>query len=60
MFKIQPYTSKQLASYYGVSYRVFLSWVKEIKKKLGLQIGKTWNPKQIEVFIKEFGTPSNA
>lgn len=56
-FKIQPYNSKQLAAYYGVSYAVFLAWIEDIREQLGEQKGRTWTIKQVKIIINHCDKP---
>ena len=59
MVKIKAYNSKELSNLYGVSYKVFLIWVKKIKDKLGDQVGRVWNIKQVKIMFNHFGNPED-
>lgn len=58
-FEIKPYNSKQLALLYGVGYRLFLNWIKEIKETtdIGKQVGNCWNIRQVKIIISQLDKP---
>lgn len=58
-FKIEAYNSQQLANMYGVSYRVFLRWIKPFRQELGEQIAKTWTPKQVKIIVDKLDVPTH-
>lgn len=55
--QIKPMNSKELAAYFGVSYRTWMVWLSKIRDKIGPQVARTWNIKQIKIMIEHFGTP---
>jgi hypothetical protein len=55
---IQPYTTHELATMYGVHPRTFLRWFDDhFKKKLGEKKGWFYNVRQVELIFEEHGRP---
>lgn len=56
---IKPMNTKEIAALYKVSNHIFCRWLKLITDKVGKQVGRTWNIKQIEIMYEHFGTPDD-
>jgi hypothetical protein len=54
---LKPYSIKELSQCYDVSYKVMRSWLSPIKKKVGKQVGKCFNVKQIRIIFDHLGHP---
>ncbi len=55
--KARPYTHKQLAAMYGVSWVTFQNWMKLIEKKIGKKIGHFYTTKQVVAIFSNLGLP---
>jgi transposase len=55
--QIKPYSTKELASMYGVSTRTFRRWAKLLEKHLGKRIGHYYLIPQIEIIFNKLGIP---
>lgn len=57
VFKLKPYTAKQLADMYEVSLNTFKKWVKKHDAAIGPKEGHFYNIFQVEVIISKLGFP---
>lgn len=55
--KIRPYTHKELAAMYRVSWLTFQKWIKLNIKKIGKKCGHFYNAKQVRIIFECFGPP---
>jgi hypothetical protein len=56
---IKPYTHKELAHLYGVSWLTFQKWLKPFEIDIGPKTGHFYNTRQIEVIFQKLGWPSS-
>ena len=54
---IQPYTHKQLAEYYNVSWTTFQKWLKPYRRLLGKKNGHFFDARQVNTIFIRFGIP---
>lgn len=54
---LKPYSIKELAQCYGISYKVMRSWLAPVQKKVGKQIGKCFNISQVKTIFDHLGWP---
>lgn len=54
---MKSYTKSQLATAYGVPYKVFARWLKDLSEIIKPSTKKFLSPKEIESLIKEKGEP---
>jgi hypothetical protein len=55
---IQPYTTEEIATMYGVHSSTLLRWFDEkFKEKLGMKRGLYYNIKQVKLIFEEYGRP---
>lgn len=57
-FPLKPYSHKELADYYGVSWPTFQNWIKPHLETIGKKIGHLYTVRQVEIILELFGTPS--
>ena len=57
VFKLKPYTAKQLADMYEVSLNTFKKWVQKHKEAIGKKEGHFYLIPQVEVIISKLGYP---
>lgn len=57
VFKLKPYTAKQLSDMYEVSLNTFKKWVRKHKEAIGIKEGHFYNVLQVEVIISKLGFP---
>lgn len=55
---IRPYTHKELAALYGVSWITFQKWLKPFESEIGLKNGHFYNTRQVEIIFEKLGLPS--
>ena len=57
-FEIKSYSKKELRELYGVSQRVFSTWLNKIREKLiSKKRGNVLPPADVEIIIQIFGKP---
>jgi len=54
---IRPYTHKELAVAYGVSWVTFRKWLKPYENEIGLKTGHFYNSRQVEIIFQRLGYP---
>lgn len=54
---LKAYTISELASFYGISPKVFVRWLKPHEEKIGKREGRYYNVMQVQYILKIFGTP---
>jgi hypothetical protein len=54
---IRPYTHKELASLYGVSWVTLQKWLKPFEREIGHKIGHFYTTKQVEIIFEKLGWP---
>lgn len=55
--KIRPYTHKELAAMYKVSWLTFQKWLKPFENDIGKKTGHFYNTKQVQVIFDKLGFP---
>lgn len=55
---IKPYTHKELAALYGVSWLTFQKWLKPFDADIGAKNGHFYNTRQVEIIFEKLGFPS--
>ncbi|HMV08154.1 MAG TPA: hypothetical protein PKA45_04680 [Cyclobacteriaceae bacterium] len=55
---IKPYTHKELAALYGVSWLTFQKWLKPFEQDIGIKNGHFYNTRQVEIIFEKLGYPS--
>lgn len=55
---IRPYTHKELAALYGVSWLTFQKWLKPFEEEIGIKNGHFYNTRQVEIIFAKLGYPS--
>lgn len=55
--KIRPYSKKELANLYGISYYVLNGWLKHLGKRLGEYITHMYNINQVKLIFEALGVP---
>jgi hypothetical protein len=55
---IKPYTHKELAVLYGVSWLTFQKWLKPFEAVIGMKNGHFYNTRQVEIIFEKLGFPS--
>jgi hypothetical protein len=57
-FLLKPYTKKELCAVYNnISPYILNRWLDAIADQMGETVGKTFSIKQVEIFVKHYGTP---
>lgn len=56
---IKPYTVNEICGLYNISRHVFFSWIKLIRKDIGVIRGKIFTPKQVRVIFDHVGPPDS-
>ena len=57
VFKLKPYTAKQLADMYEVSLNTFKKWLKKHEDAIGPKVGHYYSIRQVQVIISRLGFP---
>lgn len=57
VFKLKPYTAKQLADMYEVSLNTFKKWVRKHEAAIGPKEGHFYNIFQVEIIVSRLGYP---
>jgi transposase len=57
MIIIRPYTHKQLAAMYGVSWGTFQKWLKPHTSDIGVKNGHFYSARQVEIIFDKIGLP---
>lgn len=55
---IKPYTHKELAALYGVSWLTFQKWLKPFETEIGSKNGHFYSTRQVEIIFSKLGLPS--
>lgn len=54
---LQPYTTEELATLYGITPKTFLRWLVPYKPEIGEKMGWFFNVRQVQVIFKHIGRP---
>lgn len=54
---IRPYTHKELAVLYRVSWLTFKKWLKPFESEIGNKTGHFYSSRQVEVIFEKLGLP---
>ncbi len=54
---IRPYTHKELAALYRVSWLTFQKWLKPHATDIGKKTGHFYNTKQVQIIFDKLGQP---
>ena len=54
---VKPQTKQELANAYGVSTRTLTNWIAPFKDKIGIRLGHTYTPKQVQIIYDLLGEP---
>jgi len=54
---VRPYTHKELAVLYGVSWPTLRKWMRPFANNIGKKSGHFYNTRQVEIIFKELGMP---
>ncbi len=54
---VKSMSKTQLAKAYGVDVRTFNKWIKPFTKSIGKQMGRLYNPRQINIIFQCIGYP---
>lgn len=54
---IKPYTHKQLAALYGVSWPTLVKWMLPYHGQIGTKVGHFYTIKQVEIIFTLVGRP---
>jgi hypothetical protein len=54
---IRPYTHKELAVFYGVSWVTFRKWLRPYEIDIGPKTGHFYNSRQVEIIFLRLGYP---
>ena len=55
--KVAPYTAKELAIKYGVSYKTLRSWLLPHMAEIGERTSKFFTAKQVRIIFEKLGEP---
>jgi hypothetical protein len=57
IFVLRPYTHKELAQLYNVSWLTFQRWIKKDEEQIGKKCGHFYHIHQVMTIFKMFGIP---
>jgi hypothetical protein len=57
IFVLRPYTHKELAQLYNVSWLTFQRWMKKAEEQIGKKSGHFYHINQVLIIFKMFGIP---
>ena len=57
IFVLRPYTHKELAQLYNVSWLTFQRWLKKVEDKIGKKTGHFYHIQQVLMIFKIYGIP---
>jgi hypothetical protein len=56
--ELRPYTHKDLAGFYKVSWVTFQEWLKPFMEEIGPKKGHFYNLRQVKIIFERLGWPS--
>jgi hypothetical protein len=57
--EIKPYTTKELAVMYSITYKQMRAWIRAVRVDIGLQVGRVWSIRQVTFIFEYYGHPKN-
>lgn len=57
---IQPYTHKQLATMYEVSWKTLKRWLRPFEPEIGKKNGHFYTSRQVELIFNKLGLPKRS
>lgn len=58
--EVKPYTPKEIATLYGVSWKVMNTWLKPHQKDIGKRHGLYYTALQVKIIFEKLGLPGKA
>jgi len=58
--EIRPYTPKEIAVLYGVSWKVMNTWLKPHRSAIGKREGLYYTALQVKIIFEKLGLPGKA
>jgi transposase len=55
--EIRPYSTKELATFYGVHPKTLIKWMKAFKDDIGDKRGHYYSVSQVEMIFNKLGMP---
>lgn len=56
-FNLRPYTHKELAAMYGVSWNTFQKWISPLRDEIGKKHGNYYSARQVRVIVQHLDAP---
>ena len=55
--EIKPYTTKEIAAFFGVAPKTLLKWIKPFQEAIGKKQGRYFTVAQVETIFDKLGMP---
>ena len=55
--ELKPYSKKELADLYGISFKTLNSWLSPFKSQIGIYRGRLYTVNQVKMIFDKLGLP---